>query len=105
MGVLGSGRARTWRRRLESGTSAGMEAGSLLLISDHSASSITRHIVSRSSFLLCDLPLVSWGARQSGPGADERDEVGTRDGRQRSRAASISLNAMAIPAAFEPGPS
>src|SRR6266511_4215526 len=42
-------------------------------------------------------------AFEAGPGADERDEVGCVDG-QRSWAASISLTAMAIPAALEPGP-
>src|SRR5262245_39906904 len=37
------------------------------------------------------------------PGADERDEEGLT-ARQRSWADSISLDAMAIPAALEPGP-
>ena len=48
---------------------------------------------------LDDHPLVEVGA-----GPDEGDEVGAVDARQRSWAASISLNAMASPAAREPGP-
>jgi hypothetical protein len=43
-------------------------------------------------------------AFEAGPGADERDEVGALTARQRSWAALISLNAVAIPAALEPGP-
>jgi hypothetical protein len=42
-------------------------------------------------------------AFEAGSGADERDEVGASTARQRSWAASISLNAMAIQAALEPG--
>ena len=45
-----------------------------------------------------------FAAFEAGPGADERDEWGALTARQRSWAASISLNAMAIPAALEPGP-
>jgi hypothetical protein len=41
---------------------------------------------------------------EAGPAADERDEVGALTARQRSWAAWISLNAMAIRAALEPGP-
>ena len=43
-------------------------------------------------------------AFEAGPGADERDEVGCVDGAPAFLGASISLNAMAIPAALEPGP-
>ena len=41
---------------------------------------------------------------ERGAGADERDQVGALTARQRSWAASISLNAIASPAAREPGP-
>jgi hypothetical protein len=44
-------------------------------------------------------------AVETGAGADERDEVcGALTARHRCCAASMSLNAMARPADFEPGP-
>ena len=55
-------------------------------------------LVGSSSGRSTSLPL--WNCA----GADERDQVRALTARQRDWAASISLNAMAIPAAREPGP-
>jgi hypothetical protein len=54
--------------------------------------------------LECGVAFNELAAFEAGPGADERDEVGCVDGAPAFWAASISLNAMAIPAALEPGP-